>query len=75
MSNEDKKKYGQKLTELNNLLVETIEKAEVAFTNELYKQKEKSEFSDISVNWFTHNPSYKLLLVFCFLLLYNLYSA
>ena len=62
MSNEDKKKYGQKLTELNNLLVETIEKAEVAFTNELYKQKEKSEFSDISVNWFTHNPSYKHLL-------------
>ena len=62
MSNEDKKKYGQKLTELNNLLVDTIEKAEVAFTNELYKQKEKSEFSDISVNWFTHNPSYKHLL-------------
>ena len=62
MSNEDKKKYGQKLTELNNLLVETIEKAEVAFINELYKQKEKSEFSDISVNWFTHNPSYKHLL-------------
>ena len=62
MSNEDKKKYGQKLTELNNLLVETIEKAEVAFTNELYKQKEKSEFSDISVNWFSHNPSYKHLL-------------
>jgi phenylalanyl-tRNA synthetase alpha chain len=62
MSNEDKKKYGQKLTELNNLLVETIEKAEVTFTNELYKQKEKSEFSDISVNWFTHNPSYKHLL-------------
>ena len=62
MSNEDKKKYGQKLTELNNLLVETIEKAEVAFTHELYKQKEKSEFSDISVNWFTHNPSYKHLL-------------
>ena len=62
MSNEDKRKYGQKLTELNNLLVETIEKAEVAFTNELYKQKEKSEFSDISVNWFTHNPSYKHLL-------------
>jgi len=62
MSNEDKKKYGQKLTELNNLLVETIEKAEVAFTNELYKQKEKSQFSDISVNWFTHNPSYKHLL-------------
>ena len=62
MSNEDKKKYGQKLTELNNLLVETIEKVEVAFTNELYKQKEKSEFSDISVNWFTHNPSYKHLL-------------
>ncbi len=62
MSNEDKKKYGQKLTELNNLLIETIEKAEVSFTNELYKQKEKSEFSDISVNWFTHNPSYKHLL-------------
>ena len=62
MSNEDKKKYGQKLTELNNLLVETIEKAEVTFTNELYKQKEKSEFSDISVNWFTNNPSYKHLL-------------
>ena len=62
MSNEDKKKYGQKLTELNNLLVETIEKAEVTFINELYKQKEKSEFSDISVNWFTHNPSYKHLL-------------
>ena len=62
MSNEDKKKYGQKLTELNNLLVETIEKAEVAFTNDLYKQKEKSEFSDISVNWFSHNPSYKHLL-------------
>ena len=62
MSNEDKKKYGQKLTELNNLLIETIEKAEVSFINELYKQKEKSEFSDISVNWFTHNPSYKHLL-------------
>jgi len=62
MSNEDKKKYGQKLTELNNLLVETIKKAEVSFINELYKQKEKSEFSDISVNWFTHNPSYKHLL-------------
>ena len=62
MSNEDKKKYGKKLTELNNLLIETIEKAEVSFINELYKQKEKSEFSDISVNWFTHNPSYKHLL-------------
>ena len=62
MSKEDKKKYGKKLTELNNLLIETIEKAEVSFINELYKQKEKSEFSDISVNWFTHNPSYKHLL-------------
>ena len=62
MSNEDKKKYGKKLTELNNLLIQTIEKAEVLFINELYKQKEKSEFSDISVNWFTHNPSYKHLL-------------
>ena len=62
MSNVDKKKYGQKLTKLNNLLVETIEKAEVTFTNELYKQKEKSEFTDISVNWFTHNPTYKHLL-------------
>ena len=62
MSNEDKKKYGQKLTELNNLLIQTIEKAEVSFINELYKQKEKSEFSDISVNWFTHNPTYKHLL-------------
>ena len=62
MSNEDKKKYGQKLTELNNLLIQTIEKAEVSFINELYKQKEKSEFTDISVNWFTHNPSYKHLL-------------
>lgn len=62
MSNEDKKKYGQKLTELNNLLIQSIEKAEVSFINELYKQKEKSEFTDISVNWFTHNPSYKHLL-------------
>ena len=62
MSNEDKKKYGQKLTELNIALIETIEKAEVSFINELYKQKEKSEFSDISVNWFTHNPTYKHLL-------------
>ena len=62
MSNEDKKKYGQKLTELNNLLIQTIEKAEVTFINELYKQKEKSEFTDISVNWFTHNPTYKHLL-------------
>ena len=62
MSKEDKKKYGKKLTELNNLIIETIEKAEVSFINELYKQKEKSEFSDISVNWFTHNPSYKHLL-------------
>ena len=62
MSNEDKKKYGQKLTELNNLLIQTIEKAEVSFINELYKQKEKSEFTDISVNWFKHNPSYKHLL-------------
>ena len=62
MSNEDKKKYGQKLTELNNLLIQTIEKAEGSFINELYKQKEKSEFSDISVNWFTHNPTYKHLL-------------
>lgn len=62
MSNEDKKKYGQKLTELNNLLIQTIEKAEVSFINELYKQKEQSEFSDISVNWFTHNPTYKHLL-------------
>ena len=62
MSNEDKKKYGQKLTELNNLLIQTIEKAEISFINELYKQKEKSEFTDISVNWFTHNPTYKHLL-------------
>ena len=62
MSNEDKKKYGQKLTELNNLLIQTIEKAEVSFINELYKKKEKSEFTDISVNWFTHNPTYKHLL-------------
>lgn len=62
MSNEDKKKYGRKLTELNNLLIQTIEKAEGSFINELYKQKEKSEFTDISVNWFTHNPSYKHLL-------------
>jgi len=62
MSNEDKKKYGQKLTELNNLLIQTIEKAEVSFINELYKQKEKSEFTDISVNWFTRNPTYKHLL-------------
>ena len=62
MSNEDKKKYGKKLTELNNLLIQTIEKAEVSFINELYKQKEKSEFTDISVNWFTHNPTYKHLL-------------
>lgn len=62
MSNEDKKKYGRKLTELNNLLIQTIEKAEVSFINELYKQKEKSEFTDISVNWFTHNPTYKHLL-------------
>ena len=62
MSNEDKKKYGQKLTEINNLLIQTIEKAEVSFINELYKQKEKSEFTDISVNWFTHNPTYKHLL-------------
>ena len=62
MSNEDKKKYGQKLTEINNLLIQTIEKAEVSFINELYEQKEKSEFTDISVNWFTHNPTYKHLL-------------
>jgi len=62
MSNEDKKKYGQKLTELNNLLIQTIEKAEVSFINDLYKQKEQSEFTDISVNWFTHNPTYKHLL-------------
>ena len=62
MSNEDKKEYGQKLTELNNMLIQTIEKAEVSFINELYKQKEKSEFTDISVNWFTHNPTYKHLL-------------
>ena len=40
MSNEDKKKYGQKLTELNNLLVETIEKLKLhLLTNCINKKK------------------------------------
>ncbi len=62
LSNEDKKKYGKKLTELSKEIESKIESSKKQFILDTFQKKEKEEFTDISIDWNRNEGSYKHIL-------------
>ena len=58
LSNEDKKTYGKRLTELSK----KIESSKNQFILDTFQKKEKDEFTDISIDWNRNEGSYKHIL-------------
>ena len=62
LSNEDKKKYGKKLTELSKEIESKIESSKKQFILDTFQKKEKEEFTDITIDWNRNEGSYKHIL-------------
>ena len=62
LSNEDKKTYGKKLTELSKKIESKIESSKKQFILDTFQKKEKDEFTDISIDWNRNEGSYKHIL-------------
>ncbi len=62
LSNEDKKTYGKKLTELSKEIESKIESSKKQFILDTYQKKEKEEFTDITIDWNRNEGSYKHIL-------------
>ena len=62
LSNEDKKTYGKKLTELSKKIESKIASSKNQFILDTYQKKEKDEFTDITIDWNRNEGSYKHIL-------------
>ena len=62
LSNEDKKTYGKRLTELSKKIESKIESSKKQFILDTFQKKEKDEFTDISIDWNRNGGSYKHIL-------------
>ena len=62
LSNEDKKTYGKRLTELSKKIESKIESSKKQFILDTFQKKEKDEFTDISIDWNRSEGSYKHIL-------------
>ena len=62
LSNEDKKTYGKKLTELSKKIESKIESSKKQFILNTFQKKEKDEFTDITIDWNRNEGSYKHIL-------------
>jgi phenylalanyl-tRNA synthetase alpha chain len=62
LSNEDKKIYGKKLTELSKKIESTISSSKKQFILDTFQKKEKDEFTDITIDWNRNEGSYKHIL-------------
>ena len=62
LSNEDKKTYGKKLTELSKKIESKIESSKKQFILDTFQKKEKNEFTDITIDWNRKEGSYKHIL-------------
>ena len=62
LSNEDKKTYGKKLTELSKKIESTIASSKKQFILDTFQKKEKDEFTDITIDWNRNEGSYKHIL-------------
>ena len=62
LSNEDKKTYGKKLTELSQKIESKIESSKKQLILNTFQKKEKEEFTDITIDWNRNEGSYKHIL-------------
>ena len=62
LSNEDKKTYGKRLTELSKKIESKIESSKKQFILDTFQKKEKDEFTDITIDWNRNEGSYKHIL-------------
>ena len=62
LSNEDKKTYGKKLTELSKKIESQIASSKKQFILDTFQKKEKDEFTDITIDWNRNEGSYKHIL-------------
>ena len=62
LSNEDKKTYGKKLTDLSKKIESKIESSKKQFILNTFQKKEKDEFTDITIDWNRNEGSYKHIL-------------
>ena len=62
LSNEDKKTYGKKLTELSKEIESKIESSKKQFILDTFQKKERDEFTDITIDWNRNEGSYKHIL-------------
>ena len=62
LSNEDKKTYGKKLTELSKEIESKIKSSQKQFILDTFQKKEKEEFTDITIDWNRNEGSYKHIL-------------
>ena len=62
LSNEDKKTYGKKLTELSKKIESKIASSKKQFILDTFQKKEKEEFTDITIDWNRNEGSYKHIL-------------
>ena len=62
LSNEDKKIYGKKLTELSKKIELKIASSKKQFILDTFQKKEKDEFTDITIDWNRNEGSYKHIL-------------
>ena len=62
LSNEDKKTYGKKLTELSKKIESIIASSKNQFILDTFQKKEKDEFTDITIDWNRNEGSYKHIL-------------
>ena len=62
LSNDDKKTYGKKLTELSKKIESKISSSKKQFILDTFQKKEKDEFTDITIDWNRNEGSYKHIL-------------
>ena len=62
LSNEDKKSYGKKLTEISKKIESKIESSKKQFILDTFQKREKDEFTDITIDWNRNEGSYKHIL-------------
>ena len=62
LSNEDKKTYGKKLTELSKKIESKIALSKKQFILDTFQKKEKEEFTDITIDWNRNEGSFKHIL-------------
>ena len=62
LSNEDKKTYGKKLTDLSKKIESKIESSKKQFILDNFQKKERDEFTDITIDWNRDEGSYKHIL-------------